>query len=236
LNVQLFKIAMKGDVFMFILKGILRIIAAATLLSFILTAMCACRTTADTEPLVEMQMVYEDNPAFFFKDMKLVWDAKEYYIANSHNPEHGREIGYAADGYSGWRIYELKGYGRDYLMAIDNDNEDCRRVMSINPPEKPWRQYVLENATDRQRAERMLSVTLYKNGTASLSTPPISSYAMTGTYYYSFEDDELLIYQNKEDVIARFIVPDDNTLVFSSATVPLFANAEARYLKITDNE
>ena len=82
----------------------------------------------------------------------------------------------------------------------------------------------------------MMSVTLYKDGTAGLATPAISSYAMVGTYYYSFENDELLIFQDRENTTARFTVLDDNTLIFVSASVLLFATEGARYVRITDKE
>ena len=99
-----------------------------------------------------------------------------------------------------------------------------------------WRQYVLENTTDRERMERMLSITLYNDDRANLATPPISSYAMVGNYYYAFVNDELLIFQDRENITARFTVFDDNTLIFISATVPLFADNGARYVRITDEE
>ena len=193
----------------------------------LLLASCGAKNNAD--PLIEMRMAYEENPAFFFKDMKLIWDDTVYYIANINNAKPGKEIGYATDELSTWRIYELKGYGHDYLYAVEN--EDVWRVMSSHKPEEPFRQYILENATDKQKAERMLSVTLYKDGTARLATPPISSYAMIGIYYYAFEDGELLIFGEKENVTARFTVLDDNTLVFVSAEVPLFADSGARYVR-----
>ena len=104
------------------------------------------------------------------------------------------------------------------------------------------RTYSLENPTDKQKLERLASITLYKNGTAELATPLISSYLLPACTY-SFEENELLIYANIEmpesesaygvnngDVIARFAVADDGALVFESATVPLFADAGARYV------
>ena len=179
-------------------------------------------------PLIEMKMVYEDNPAFWLKDMKLIWDDDAYYVTHIGNTGRGREIGYAADELSTWRIYELKGYGRDYLLAVES--EDVWRVMSIYPPESPWRQYILENATDRQKFERMLSVTLYHDGTARLATPPISSFALVFPCFYTFADNELLIHYESGEEIARFDIDDDGALVFNSATVPLFADAGARYV------
>ena len=210
-------------------------IAAAVMLMLVLSAGFAVNRAAD-EPLIEMQMIYEENPAHFLKDMKLIWGDTVYYVTPMNNTGQGREIGYATDEISTWRIYELRGHGRDYLLAVES--EDVWRVMSVYPPEAPWRQYILENATERQRMERLLSVTLFSDGTARLATPLISSYMLVGPYYYAFENGELLIgYRNNNLVstiepFAKFEVVDDDTIVFKSATVPLFADAGARYSTI----
>ena len=90
--------------------------------------------------------------------------------------------------------------------------------------------------TDSDRGTKMLSVSLYNDGRANLATPPISSYAMVGNYYYAFENGELLIFQDRENITARFTAPDDDTLIFVSATVPLFADKGVRYVRITDKE
>ena len=185
-------------------------------------------------PLIEeMQIVYERNPAQFFDDMKLIWNDTAYYVVPMLNPQRGREIGYATDEYSTWRIYEIRGRGNDYLLAVES--EDVWRVMSIYPGEQPQRQYILENATDRQRLERMLSVSLYSDGTVRLSTPPISSYMLVGAYMYEYDlsNNELLISDSEGNVIARFDVIDENTIVFRYATVPLFADIGARYVLLT---
>lgn len=97
--------------------------------------------------------------------------------------------------------------------------------------------YYLENTSERQRLERMQFVALYPDGTAMLAMPPISSY-IPPKCTYSVEEDALLIHAVIEtpheegffgvqdgDVIARFSIIDDNTLIFRSATVPLFADA-----------
>lgn len=215
------------------------IIVAAVALAAVLSVGFAVNRIVNA-PLIEMEIVYEENPAFFLKDMKLIWDDTIYYVTQMNNTGRGKEIGYATDEYSTWRIYELNGYDYDYLLAVESD--DVWRVMSIHPPEKPLQQYVLENATEKQRAERMLSVTLYGDGAARLATPLISSY-MLPNCTYAFADDELLIYASIEteesenafgvkngEVIARFRVADDNALVFRSATVPLFAAKGARYV------
>ncbi len=195
-------------------------------------------------PLIEMEIIYEENPAFFLNDMKLIWDDTIYYVTSMDDIGWGKEIGYATDKYSTWYIYELNGYNRDYLLAAES--EDVWRVMSIYPPEKPLQQYILENATEKQRAERMLSVTLYEDGTARLAAPPISSY-MLPNCTYTFADGELLIYSSIEteelenafgvkngEVIASFTVTDDNTLIFQTAAVPLFADEGARYVSASN--
>lgn len=104
-------------------------------------------------------------------------------------------------------------------------------------------QYRLEDPTEKQKLERLASVTLYDDGRVWLRTPPISSYFMPKCTF-SISNDELLIHalieNNDEegafgvkngDVIARFTIADEQTLVFLSATVPLFADAGARYVR-----
>ncbi len=207
------------------------IIVAAVALAAVLSVGFAVNRIVNTPPF-EMKMVYEENPAFFLKDMKLIWDDAIYHVTPMNNTGRGKEIGYATDEYSTWRIYELNGYDRDYLLAVES--EDVWRVMSIHPPEAPSQQYILENATEKQRAERMLSVTLFNDGTARLAIPPISSYALLSPYYYTFADSELLIYYESDNIIAKFMVIDDNTLIFKEASVPLFADEGARYLSVSN--
>jgi hypothetical protein len=77
----------------------------------------------------EMRMIYEENPAYFLPDMKLHWGDSVYYATSMHNNGRGAFIGYAADRYSTWQIYELNGYSRDYVLAVES--EDVWRVMSI---------------------------------------------------------------------------------------------------------
>jgi len=117
------------------------------------------------------------------------------------------------------------------------------RVATLNLFKDMAGTYSLENPTEKQKMERLLSITLYKNGDATLSTPLISSYLLPKCTY-SVEDEELLIHaviendlekgfygvKNKE-VIARFKINEDETLVFRSATVPLFATFRAKYIK-----
>ena len=70
---------------------------------------------------------------------------------------------------------------------------------------------------------------------------PISSFLLPNCTY-AFADGELLIYASimteelenafsvkNGQVIAKFTVADDNTLVFQSATVPVFADEGVRY-------
>ena len=102
--------------------------------------------------------------------------------------------------------------------------------MSVYPPAEPYRQYILENATERQKLMSMLSVTLYNDGTARLSIPPISSYFFGNECFYTFTDDELVIYQDNENIIARFTVVDDHTLTFKESSVLLYAETDARYV------
>jgi hypothetical protein len=102
--------------------------------------------------------------------------------------------------------------------------------------------YYLENPTEKQKFERLLSVTLCDDGTATLATPPISSYILPQCTY-TVEGDALIIsavietkseagfygVKNK-DVIARFTITDDKTLLFQSAAVPVYADFQARYI------
>lgn len=117
------------------------------------------------------------------------------------------------------------------------------RVATLNLFRDMAGTYSLENPTEKQKFERLLSITLYKNGDATLRTPLISSYLLPKCTY-SVDDDELLIHaaiendlekgfygvKNKE-VIARFKITGDETLVFRLSTVPLFAEFGAQYIK-----
>jgi hypothetical protein len=190
----------------------------------------SCNKSGNPESDAQMSMVYEDNPAFFFKDMKLIWGDTIYYFSPVINAERGKKLGYATDEYSGWDIYELKGHTTDYVIAVEAGSEDVWRVMSVNPPEKPYRQYILENAGSEERFTQLLSVTLYEDGTARLATPPISSFALGGECYYVFDDEELTVFQNEEDPLAVFAISDEKTIIFKSATVPLFAKSNAKYV------
>ena len=102
--------------------------------------------------------------------------------------------------------------------------------------------FSLENPTEKEKLERLMSVSIYDDGTAELATPMISSYLLPKCTYI-IKGDELLIYpaiESKWDeefygvsdgnIIARFEFADDKTLVFKSATVPLYADTGAKYL------
>ena len=104
--------------------------------------------------------------------------------------------------------------------------------------------YGLENATEQQFAERMTHFSLYKNGTMSFAIPPISSY-IPPHCTYSVEGDEMvfraIIKTEHEkgffglengDVVARFLIEDENTLIFLSAEVALFAEPNGRYILV----
>lgn len=208
------------------------IILAVALAAALGVGFAVSRASRDREPLIEMTITDKENPAFWFTEMKLNWGDRVYHVASMRDPQRGREIGYARDEVSEWRIYEIEGYSRDeYLLAVES--EDVWRVMSVYPPEEPVKQYILENATRKQQMERLLSVSLYADGTARLATPPISSYLLLPPYYYTFEDDELMIHYERDDVIARFTVIDENTIVFKESSVALFAEEGARYITLT---
>lgn len=113
---------------------------------------------------------------------------------------------------------------------------------NVLPTSQPMRTYYLENPTRKEKMERLLSVALFEDGTAVLATPPISSYLLPSCTYV-FTEDELVIYASIDteksekayglkngEVVARFTVEDDKTLIFHSSTVPLFADKGARYI------
>lgn len=132
-------------------------------------------------------------------------------------------------------------------FAIDNSAPKQETYDFSMPSELPMKVYYLENATERQRMTRMLFLNLYADGTAWLKTPLISSYLLPKCSY-SIVNDELLIYSNIEtdelegffgvsdaSIIAKFEVIDDNTIVFKSANVPLFATEGERYVSVSNS-
>ncbi len=64
--------------------------------------------------------------------------------------------------------------------------------MSETAPVFVQRTYFLENATDKQRMERLSAVMLFADGSARLGTPFISSYMMPECTY-TLTNSELLI-------------------------------------------
>lgn len=107
--------------------------------------------------------------------------------------------------------------------------------------------YYLENPTEKQRFERLASVTLYDDGRVWLRTPPISSYALPDCTL-SITNDELSIHADiateaeeeffgvkNGEVIARFTIAEDKTVIFQWAAVPLFADVGARYVFMPDS-
>ena len=121
--------------------------------------------------------------------------------------------------------------------CINNSNNIGIGTFSID---ETSRTFFLEDATEQQSFERLLSITLYPDGKAELATPPISSF-MLPDCTYSVENDELLIqaviypkieemYGLKDgEIVARFSIINKNTLIFAESFVPLFADVGARY-------
>lgn len=128
------------------------------------------------------------------------------------------------------------------MNGWEQDSFPDETIEATIPRKAPIKTYALENPDERQKMERLASVQLYSDGTARLATPLISSYVLPNCTY-TFADGELLVYANikteeqekafgikKGEMIARFTVADHDTLVFQSATVPLFADKGARYI------
>ena len=180
--------------------------------------------------LYTMRVEYMDNPANFFPDMRLLWGDIVYYEVFMPDAERGKQIGYVREAHNPdypWRIYEIVGRNRDYLLAVQSEN--IWRVMTTTPPESPRQLYILEHATDMQRFDRLLSISLYHDGTARLSTSLLSSFMLAHPLFYTFTEDEMLIYSEGGNIIARFDIADGDALVFRSASVPLRADVGARY-------
>ena len=105
-----------------------------------------------------------------------------------------------------------------------------------------WRIFELENATERQKVERMTQILLHSDGKATLLAPVISSY-IPPLCTYTIEGDEMVFraiiigehdkgFYGLEDgeVVARFAIIDENTLEFLSSEVALFAEPNGRYV------
>ncbi len=125
-------------------------------------------------------------------------------------------------------------------------NRGAKSVSALPGDAPPSGTYALENPTEKQKLEKLASVTLYDDGRVWLKTPPISSYLLPDCYA-TVEEDELQIHANlgseteedafgvkNGDVIARFAIADDKTLVFQWAGVPVFADKGARYVYRSD--
>ena len=189
--------------------------------------------TPENEELYSMQIKYVENPARLLRDIQLIWNDVTYHATPSTYTSRGRQIGYANDEYSAWRIYELIGQGHEYLLAVES--EYVWRVMSVHPPEAPSQLFVLENATDELRFTRLSSVSLYQDGTAVLATPPISSFMLMSRMVYSFEDNRLVISNAgwDDNIEVIFDIDYDGALLFRSANIPVFADEGARYVLFT---
>lgn len=136
-----------------------------------------------------------------------------------------------------------------FLAVMRSGNAEGNSPSKITfPGDSKVLTYVLENMTENDKFLHLSKVTLYDDGTAQLATPPISSYLLPECTF-EFSGEELLIYANivshdeegffgikDGQVVARFTVADQNTLVFKSAEVPLFAQGGARYVLVDAND
>jgi len=206
-----------------------------TLVIILSVGFTVTRVTAvslDNDYLFETFIIYEDNPATFFTDMKLIWDDTAYHVINMENPRKGRQIGFAIDEYSTWSIHEVIGYGTNILLAVES--EDVWRVMNHDPPLEPLMVYILENATQEDKLLRTLSILLYADGRAVVNESPLSSFMIRDLLYYTVADGEVLIHSEDKSILIRFDIDTDGALVYRSATIPLRAEVGARYVAIND--
>ena len=179
--------------------------------------------------LIEMQMVYEDTPPFISIDnpayINMIWDDTAYFVTSVENYKRGKEIGYAANGFDAWRVYEIEGYGRDYLL-VTNDNK--RFVMSSNI--QLLQRYTFDS-TPTVFSSKLISITLYNDGTARIARSLLSStMLLDSTYYYAFSGDELLIHYKSGDLFAKFDVFDENTLIFKEPSLAWMSYEGARFI------
>ncbi|MDR1209974.1 MAG: DUF5301 domain-containing protein [Clostridiales bacterium] len=133
-------------------------------------------------------------------------------------------------------------YIEEPYIAIYRAKSDFQEIYGIYAYKiAPSRTFFLENATEKQKLDRMPSVTLNADGTAELGMAIISSY-IPPRCTYAFEGGELTLRAVVEtehdesffglkngDEVARFAVVDDSTITFKSAAIPLFADEGARY-------
>jgi len=212
------------------------IIVAAIALTAILSLGFAMNRAAgaplENDELYTMEIVYVDNPASFLPEMRLIWDGDVYYVTSMPEAERGRLIGHVSGELSDWNIYEVAGRGHDYLYAVESEN--VWRIMSTSPPESPIQLYILENATERQRLERTLSISLYQDGTARISIAPISSFMLSHPLFYAIAGDELIIHCADNYIIVRFDIDDDGALIFRHSSRQLFIDENARYVPMLE--
>jgi len=180
-----------------------------------------------------MEIVYVENPASFFPDMKLIWDDTAYHVISMENLRKGRQIGFAVDEFSTWSIHEVIGYGTNILLAVES--EDVWRVMNHDPPLEPLMVYILENATQEDKFLRTLSVLLYPYGEAVINESLLSSYIIRDPLFYTVDDGKMLIYNEDKSIIISFDIDAEGTLVYRSATIPLRAEVGARYVAVNDS-
>ena len=112
-----------------------------------------------------------------------------------------------------------------------------------------WKTYALENATEQQRAERMMYISLYTNGTMSFAPAMVSSTVPPPQCTYAIEGNEMVFraiiktardrdFHKLEDgdIVARFTIIDDDTLMFHSSEILLYAEPNGRYVAVYPDE
>jgi hypothetical protein len=198
-------------------------------------------------PQEHIRSMIRDNPAGYQIILNPSFD---YYMPSVFYNRHGLTYSeawtialdiyplYAIEG-DAYRLMIREALKLDYpLYAIEGNDgymglsSDVIRLFYVLTPEFELpRTFYLEGDEDL-RFTRLSSITLHHEGRARLATPPISSYAIVNPVTYTFAEGELwLYYENQFDnPIARFEIVDEYTLVFIEATVPLFADAGARYV------
>jgi len=215
-------VSRKASTLMFILVTLIAVFGVCVILN---------KTSHDNLP--EMVIVYEDNPAFFFSDMKLIWDDVAYRKISyaMRIPNKGKQIGVATDKYGTWKVFELNGYSHDYLLAVDEETKSPV-VLSSLPKEEPWRQYIIENSPSS--GLQLRSVSLFSDGTATIAIPPVSStFIGWEKLTYTLENEILSVNRQSGNLLAQFVVVDEDTIQFRESTYPIFAQEGALYhLKI----
>ena len=108
------------------------------------------------------------------------------------------------------------------LFACKPEEQSNDKDIAFPSHEQILKQFQLENATEKTYMEKMESITLFKDGTALLSQPPISS-SHIPRCRYSEKDGKLLIHYPDDVIIATFVYIDENTIVLQSSARALFA-------------